>query len=178
MTDYLERILDEASQAVERRIHVNRTACEGLGLTIDAGDKKAFNDALRAYERQLRTLRRAVLAKGKQQVDEALERIFDSFAPKLIATVRLRGNDKKLVPFGELEACANDLSLHKAYHESVAIKLLPGNPPGAWRPISLSGTRRKAQQLIIRDVLLITNGDSQCDSTVKGAGGEVQLFED
>ena len=51
------------------------------------------------------------------------------------------------VPFADLEMKANDLSLSTVYHETVGVIPVPGDEPGKWRPISLSGVRRKAQSL-------------------------------
>ena len=48
----------------------------------------------------------------------------------------------------------------------------------SWRPICITGVRRRAQQLLIRDLLLMIVGDNPYDSTVAGAGGEASLFAD
>ena len=101
---------------------------------------------------------------------------FDSFAAKLLATIRA-ANKRKFLPFAALEKLAKDLFLSEVYHEVVAVRPL-GGKPGSFRPIALTGMRRKAQQFILRDMLLVTIGDSPFDATVHGAGGEVRLFED
>ncbi|MES0158098.1 hypothetical protein NKJ81_31950, partial [Mesorhizobium sp. M0018] len=82
------------------------------------------------------------------------------------------------IPFAQLETWATELSISKAFHEPLTIMPRPKEgKKGEWRPIGMSGRRRTAQQLILRDVLSATVGDSPNDSTVKGAGGERALFE-
>lgn len=134
--------------------------------------------ALRSYRKQLRALHNAVQSGKPKQVSEARKRIFDGFAGRLIATVRAAETNKTLLSYAQLEKRANDLSLDQVFHETLTI--FPGpkcGKPGEWRPLGRPGQYRRAQQLILCDVLLVIIGDSPCDSTVAEAGGEIRLFE-
>jgi hypothetical protein len=103
MSDHIARVIDEASEAVNYRVRLNKKASETLDVPLDAGDKKAMAKQLKAYERQLQSLRRALASKSKNQIAKARKRIFESYAARLIATVRATRNERGLVPYVELE---------------------------------------------------------------------------
>lgn len=175
----IELIDQQATQAIRGRIAFNRKAA--LDGSAPLGDKEMAElyVALRNYCKQLRRLRTAVLSKSKFQIVEAKRRIFSGFAGRLVATVRATENAGAPLSFVQLEALAKELSLSKLFHETLTLFPRPKcGKPGEWRYIGLSGRYRKAQQLILRDVLSVIMGDSPCDSTVAGAGGERQLFQD
>ena len=82
MNEYIERVIDEAVRAVNRRVQINKAEAEKLSVAFDPAEKKEMMKAVRAYERQLRSLWRAFEKKGKPQVREAQNQIFDSFAAR------------------------------------------------------------------------------------------------
>jgi len=175
----IEFVCQRASRAIRRRIAVNKNAAELKGDMVIGDDGMAkLPAALRSYRKQLRALHNAVQSGKSNRVSEAKKRIFDGFAGRLIATVRATQNDKTVLSYAQLEKRANDLSLGKIFHETLTI--FPDTKrgkPGEWRPLSRPGQYRRAQQLILSDILLVIVGDSPCDSTVADAGGENGLFE-
>jgi len=175
----IELICERASRAIKRRIAVNRKAAKLNSDTVIGDDGMAeLLAALRSYRKQLRALHNAVQSGKPKQVSEARKRIFDGFAGRLIATVRATQNNKTLMSYTQLEKRANDLSLDQVFHETLTIFPEPKcGKPGEWRPLARPGQYRRAQQLILCDVLLVIIGDSPCDSTVADAGGEIRLFE-
>ncbi|QFI67972.1 hypothetical protein [Sinorhizobium alkalisoli] len=175
----IETICERASRAIMHRIAVNKKADELNSDTVIGDDGIAqLHAAVRSYRKQLRALHNAVQSGKPRQVSEAKKRIFDSFAAKLIATVRATQDNKIHLSYAQLEKRANNLSLHQVFHETLTIFPDPKcGKPGEWRPLGRPGQYRRAQQLILCDVLLVMIGDSPCDSTVADAGGEIGLFE-
>lgn len=168
----LARIREEVSSAVMHRIAVNST-----GNLMSGEGAHALHRAEKAHHKQLKTLRAAV-AKGKPPaVKAAVERLLFDFAPRLMAVVRATGRRRQPLPFAALESWAQNLSVGHIYQETLIIRPKV-TEPGRWRPICTSGIRRRAQQLMLRDLLLMQVGDSSFDSTVAGSGGETQLFAD
>lgn len=175
----IEIICERASRAIRRRIALNKKAAELNSGTVIGDDEMAeLRAALRSYRKQLRALHNAVQSGKPRQVSEAKKRIFGGFAGRLIATVRATRDNKTILPYAQLEKRAKDLSLDKSFHETLTIFPDPKfGKPGEWRPLGRPGQYRRAQQLILCDVLLVIIGDSPCDSTVADAGGENRLFE-
>lgn len=175
----IEIICERACRAIRRRIALNKKAGELNSDTVIGDDGMAeLRAALRSYRKQLRALHNAVQSGKPKQVSEAKERILDGFAGRLIATVRATQDNKAHLSYAQLEKRANELSLDKSFHETLTIFPDPKcGKPGEWRPLGRPGQYRRAQQLILCDVLLVIIGDSPCDSTVADAGGENRLFE-
>lgn len=162
---------------MNRRVSVNADITMHPGAAFSQKDIRQLSKAQDAHRRQLRSLRAAVASGNFKLVKKARMRLHEDFAARLIAIVRATSGTKQPITFATLEGWAHNLSLGEAYHETLIVRPEPTGP-GTWRAISLSGVRRKAQQLLLRDLLLMQVGDNEFDSTVPGAGGEVRLFED
>lgn len=168
----MHRIRKEVGAAIARRISLNSDTASQFSVE----QVRELRKAQKVHHKQLKTLRSA-LAKGKSEaVKTAKERLLSNFAPKLMAVVRATAKRAGPVAFETLETWANNLSMDQCYNETVIIR--PGPHGQSWRPICSTGLRRRAQQLMVRDLLLMMVGDNPYDSTVAGAGGETRLFAD
>lgn len=136
---------------------------------INGAEAKTLRQAARSYRKQLKSVRNADgKSHGSQQV--AVDRVLNSKSAKLLATVRVLGGGTHFV-FDEAVGKASSLDLFTNYSEKVKVIPIPTRK-GMFRPIALTGLKRKSQQLILRDILSITRGDAKNDSTVRGFGGE------
>ena len=72
---------------------------------------------------------------------------------------------------------AEKLDVSEPLSEPVRAMLLP-KPKGGFRPITMHGPRRMAQQFIVRDVLTAVGLDNEHDYCRRGAGGEKALIRD
>lgn len=177
MEDRVGHIMDEVSRAISRRLRINNSvATEMPEAAFGMEEWNEFGKAKQVYKNALKTLRKAVASKSHKQVKEARKRLLTGYAGRFLAVVRESEKDSDPIPFATLEARAKKLDLSKTYYETLCIRPEPSKP-GSWRPVGLSGHFRKAQQLILRDILLIEIGDADHDSTVRGAGGERGLFK-
>lgn len=169
----LQLIENRANRAVRKRVSVN----EKNGDTTPKSDLTNYQTVITAYLRQLGSLANAAESGSRTHVKAARTRVFDGFAGRLVGTLQATQDIKQHLSFGDLESRAKQLSMYDTYNEVVTIKpeAKPGKP-GEWRPLALTGPRRKAQQRILMDVLLVVMGDSPCDSSVAGAGGEASHF--
>lgn len=168
----MHRIRKEVAAAVSRRISLNGDTAS----PFTDEQVRELRKAQKVHHKQLKALRAAV-AKGKPMaVKAAKERLLSDFAPKLMAVVRATAKRAGPVAFETLETWANNLSMDQCYNETVFIRPEPHGQ--SWRPVCSTGLRRRAQQLMVRDLLLMTVGDNPYDSTVSGAGGETRLFAD
>jgi hypothetical protein len=176
MNGHIEHINDSVVEAISLHVKRAKKSFEATGqLTISGGDQQILTKAARGYARRLRRLDVAVKSKCKTQIADAKTRIFKSFDARLAAILRATEDRTKCMTLAEIVARAEGLSLGKIYPETATFRPEPSKP-GSWRPIGLTGINRRAQQLILRDLLAVIIGDSTCDSTVAGAGGERRLF--
>ena len=177
MVGNIDAIVRECRKCAKRRIDRNQRALENSQdpHLPDMTGEKLFH-LVRNYGAQLRSLRNAHASGNKAGIARARTRILQSFSGKLLATARASDNDKTYLPFSTLEERAHQLCLDKASFETVIVR--PVTSAGKLRLVASSGRRRRAQQLLIRDMLSATIGDSPCDGTVAGAGGERNLFQD
>lgn len=176
----LAAVEKQIDRSVRRRIALNQNVtAENPSAPFTDTEKQALRSAAKSYVKQLRGLEKAYKSKTRDCFHTARERTFTGFAGRLIATVRASESITGPVSFPDLETRANELSMYHAFNEPLAIMLKPKSGiSGSWRPVGLSGRRRKAQQFILRDVLSATIGSSPFESTVSGAGGESQHFKD
>jgi hypothetical protein len=72
---------------------------------------------------------------------------------------------------------AKSLNVWAGLNESVRAEWLPKDK-GGYRLICKPGPLRKAQQIMLRDVLMVMEIDNECDFTHKGAGGEVAFRDE
>ncbi|MBS3650816.1 hypothetical protein KEU06_19575 [Pseudaminobacter sp. 19-2017] len=168
----MNRISAEVGAAIRRRVSQNSDTASQFSVE----QVRILRKAQKVHHKQLRALR-AAIAKGKPKaVSAAKERLLSSFASKLMAVVRATAKRGGPVAFETLGTWANSLSLDHCYYETVIVHPQPHGQ--SWRPVCTTGLRRRAQQLMVRDLLLMTVGDNPYDSTVSGMGGETRLFAD
>lgn len=178
MKQRIEHVVSDASAAIAHRRSINGNwAKSHPGGILTDQHLKHFEKALDGYRTKLRILGNAVSSKPFKQIHCARERVMTSYSARLVSVVRATQKINNPISFETLVKLAEELTLDTAFHEPLVIKPHPSKP-GSWRPLGMSGTRRKAQQLILRDILLVEIGDSPHDSTVRGLGGEVRFFED
>jgi len=177
MKDDIAAIVRESHRAIARRMRLNRAAlADAPAQPSGCGEAKLLRLA-ESYGRQLHCLQKAYASGRRDATARAQKRILNDFSSRFIAVVRGTDHFEGYLPFSVIEDRANQLHLGKSFHETLVVR--PGrSKPGKLRLVGSSGGRRRAQQLIIRDILLATIGDSDCDRTVAGTGGEVRLFED
>jgi hypothetical protein len=174
----LVRIEKQIRCAIRRRIAVN-ASCESVASGAEADIstcKTALSRHCRRYCKQLRRVSNAYQAKNKGQLKAAKTVVEESFSARIMAAVRATDDIEAGITFAELEDIANGLSLSKVYDEALIVHPEAKDKPGEWRTICLSGRRRKMQQLMLRDIWMVTLGDVTHDSSVAGGGGERELF--
>lgn len=170
----IQLIENRANRALRRRIASNENAS---GSTTVKSDLNDYQTAITAYLRQLCSLGKAAQTGSRTKIRAAKERAFDGFAGRLVAILQATDDITQNLSFDDLEGRAKQLSMHETYNEVLTIKPEPKpGKPFEWRPLGLSGRRRKAQQRILMDMALVMIGDSPCDSTVAGSGGEASQF--
>jgi hypothetical protein len=168
----MHRIREEVRAAVSRRLSLNSNTAS----QFSDDQVRELRKAQRVHHKQLKALRAAVTKGKSEAIKAARERLLSGFAPKLMAVVRATAKRARPVGFETLETWATNLNMDQCYHETVIIRPEPHGQ--SWRPVCSTGIRRRVQQLIVRDLLLMTVGDNPYDSTVSGAGGETKLFAD
>jgi hypothetical protein len=168
----MNRIRKEVGAAIARRISINSDTAS----QFSSEQVRELRKAQKVHHKQLRSLRSASTKGKSEAVKAAKERLLSDFAPKVMAVVRATAKRTGPVTFETLETWANNLSMDQCYNETVIIRPEPHGQ--SWRPVCSTGLRRRAQQLMVRDLLLMTVGDNPYDSTVSGAGGETRLFAD
>ena len=176
MFDAVEQIRRECHEAIRSRCAINASASPEQMAQVK-GLHSRLSRSKRGYLKRVKALRNAVLAGHKSRIDGARRKLKPSFDARLMAATRATARRKCPLSGDDLEKLANTITLDKVFGETVIVHAVPSKP-GQYRPVAKSGNIRRAQQLLLRDITLIVIGDSDCDSTVAGNGGERQTFTD
>lgn len=178
MREDITSIVRESQRSIKRRILLNeRALAEVPEPPSDYANAKKLLRLAKSYGNQLHSLQKAYASGRRDATARARKRVLNDFSSKFIAIIRGADRFEGYLPFSVIEDRANQLHLGKSFHETIVVWPVRSKP-GKLRLVGSSGGRRRAQQLIVRDILLATIGDSECDRTVAGTGGEVRLFED
>lgn len=178
MSEAIDKIVADINLALKKRLAINKKlGTEGSSGPFSKSELNDIQKAIKGYARKLKSLKRVNDKKSKVQVEVEQKRICRSYDARFCAVLRATHKNKNYIPYAGLVELAEEFDIQTCYHEPLTVKMIPAKKH-QWRPIGLSGRKRKCQQFIIRDILLILRGDSTHDSTVAGAGGEKKLFED
>ena len=167
---------------LQYQAHVGKeaaTICSGVPAPL-SGIKAYLEKCVGSYLLQLQKI--ASVPDGstrmKKQARLARELLFDTEAAKICAALRslvklqLIQTKTKPVDASRVLKLAELLNIWAALEEPVTVEWQPKDK-GGFRLVCKPGPFRKAQQIILRDVLLMMGIDNEFDFTRKGAGGEV-----
>jgi hypothetical protein len=130
--------------------------------------------ALADYADLIRKVERKASGGVKRRVAHATAWLLDTSDAKIAAMVRsMAGREPVCLP-AELLAKAATLSVWQPLTEAVRVYWLP-KTADKFRPIVAYGPLRKAQGLMVRDMLMVAGVDTSTNFAVKGAGGESGL---
>ena len=142
---------------------------------IQAGAQEAALVArLDAYAANLKLVAEALPAGHKKQNTLAKKLLLYSFDARVCAVLRALLADGKDFTASDVLTRAKALTVWKPLPEPVRVHWAP-KPKGGYRPIVVSGPMRRAQCLMVRDMLSMMNIDSAIDCSKKGGGGEKRL---
>lgn len=178
MRDF-ERAIKQADQSLRWMVRAGNELAKKIGETSCCWTEENtsyFRKQITLYRHLLRHLKSASTRNRRARTKQVQMTIMGSFSARLAAALRVHAATKRTAKVEEIIAFAESLKMDEAYGEIVIVKPYPQNSI-KWRPLALTGLTRRAQQLILRDILLARDGDSPCDSTVAGAGGERALFQ-
>lgn len=178
MRDF-ERTIKDARKALRWLVNACNERANGTGDESHRWTEQDVQYVLKQitlYRHLLRNLTSASVRNRRARKKQLTATSMESFSTRLVAALRVHASVKRVVSAGELIAFAEGVRMGEVYGETVTVKPYPPNAI-KWRPIALTGVNRRTQQLILRDILLAREGDSPCDSTVAGAGGERALFQ-
>lgn len=177
MRDF-ERAIKDAKKALRWLVNACTKLANETGDETYRWAEQEFQYVLKQitlYRRLLYDLKSASVRNRRARKKQLTTTIMESYPARLVAMLRVHASTKRVVSAEEIIAFAESISMGGCYGETVTVKPHPKNSI-KWRPIALTGLKRRAQQLILRDILLVRDGDSPCDSTVAGAGGERAHF--
>jgi hypothetical protein len=145
--------------------------------TMEAGaaNKAALIARINTYTEKLQLVAEALPAGHKKQNTLAKKLLLHSLDARVCAVLRaMLGSGEDIAPSKVLDR-AMKLSVWKPLPEPVQV-VWGKKDKGGFRPIVTSGPLRRAQSLMIRDMLLMMDIDSLIDCTKKGGGGEKRLI--
>jgi hypothetical protein len=140
-----------------------------------AVDKAALVARSSAYAGKLKLVAEALPAGHKKQNTLAKKVLLHSLDARVCAVLRAMSADGKNVTPSNVMARAMNLSVWKPLPEPLRVAWKKKDK-GGYRPIVVSGLMRRAQCLMVRDMLLVMDIDSSIDGTKKGGGGEKRLI--
>ena len=148
-------------------------------LALEATDaaKGALTATLDKHLANLKIVAGAHLLGLKKQIQLAQKLLLHPRAARVCAVLRALARGKKPATFAEVMARADLLTVWKPHPEPVRVTWISKAPKPGYRPIVVSGPVRTAQALMVRDLLLMMNIDSDFDCAKKGGGGEKRLIK-
>lgn len=178
MRDF-ERTITVAKKALRWLVNACNKVADETGDETSRWTEQEFLHVLKLitlYRHLLRDLKSASTRNRRARTKQLTATIMGAFPARLVAALRVHASTKRVASATEIISFADSISMCEVYGETVIVKPHSRNSI-KWRPIALTGLKRRAQQLVLRDVLLARKGDSPYDSTVAGAGGERTLFQ-
>ncbi|MCA3647042.1 MAG: hypothetical protein IOC54_10655 [Methylobacterium sp.] len=130
--------------------------------------------ALADYADLIRKVERTASGIVTRRVAYATAKLLDAPDAKIAAMVRSMAGREPICLPAEVLAKAATLSVWQPLTEAVRVFWLP-KAAGKFRPIVAYGPIRKAQGLMVRDMLMVAGVDTSTNFAVKGAGGESGL---
>lgn len=166
--DIIATISNEIDRATKHWFDMPASAQHFSSHELDKSDVRRL---AKSYEKRLRHLA-AMKGAPLSVIQNEVHLIAKSGGARLTATVRAYDGLANADPAIVLDT-ARHLSLDHFAHEKVKVRLEKSKTKsGDHRMIALTGVKRRAAQIIMRDLALAYYGDSTIDGAVKGAGGE------
>jgi hypothetical protein len=144
-------------------------------LQAEAVDKTALAAQIKIYAAKLKLVAEAHPSGYKKQNTVAKKLLLHSLDARVCAVLRAMSGSGKLATPSDVLAGATKLSVWKPLPEPVRV-VWKKKDNGGFRPIVISGPMRRAQCLMVQDMLLMMDIDSLIDCTKKGGGGEKRLI--
>jgi hypothetical protein len=160
------RCMDDIRDETLRAVHT---------MEAGAANKAALIARINDYTAKLKLVAEALPAGHKKQNTLAKKVLLHSLDARVCAVLRAMSADGKNVTPSNVMASAMNLSVWKPLPEPVRV-VWTKKDKGGYRPIVISGPMRRAQCLMVRDMLLMMDIDSLIDCTKKGGGGEKRLI--
>jgi hypothetical protein len=164
MRDF-ERAIKDAKRALHWLAHARNELAKETGdesCRWTAQEVQHVQKQITLYRHLLRHLKSASARNRHARKKQLQTTIMGSYPARLVATLRVHAATKRVVSAGEIIAFAGNISMGECYGETVTVKPEPRNSI-KWRPIALTGLKRRAQQLILRDILLAREGGRSHD---------------
>lgn len=145
--------------------------------TMEAGaaNKAALIARINTYTAKLQLVAEALPAGHKKQNTLAKKLLLHSLDARVCAVLRAMLGSGEDIALSKVLDRAMKLSVWKPLPEPVQV-VWGKKDKGGFRPLVISGPMRRAQSLMVRDVLLMMDIDSSIDCTKKGGGGEKRLI--
>lgn len=161
---------------------ISQSAYQKASLEYGSGTANSLSTYLMTYDHLLRQLQRAEEIHCRRRVRVIQNRIFRSFAAKLVCLIRCLDHPAD-ISMAHLKLIAATLDPGKDCGEKIRIRAEPKSSGQGWRPICSFGLKRQACQRLVADVLTARFGIDEIDYLTRGKGAErasdriVELFE-
>jgi hypothetical protein len=166
---------DALARAMQCIGHIRDEAlCAIDTMEVAAVDKAALIARINAYAAKLQLVGEATPAGHKKQ-NTLAKVLLHSLDARVCAVLRAMSAGSKNITPSNVLARAMNLSVWKPLPEPVRV-VWRKKDKGGYRPIVVLGLMRRAQCLMVRDMLLMMDIDSSIDCTKKGGGGEKRLI--
>ncbi len=151
----------------------------GVNLGASDAEQMAYaqiKSAIAKYRNELMKVAELQQGSLQKRISYATKMLLDSPNAKLSAVLRSHSKIKKPAKPSDLVAISSELSVWEPLTEPVRVFWKPKSD-GKFRPITKFGPRRKAQALMLRDMLAIVGIEAVNNYATKGAGGERALVK-